>query len=162
MKKLSETVVKSLKRAGTLAGKALEKIEAFGSGLVDKIPVATQDKITQYRGPIYIALAGIAFTSMFVAPALTGKLIFAALSFGLVSDTCANKTKARAREAAAREAQETETVVTTAVDGPSFKPNAAAPDFKNAVNAEQPIAANNNDTINAKPVNGKAPANKAL
>ncbi len=158
MAKLSESIVKSLKQVGTLVDKAMDKVEAFGSRLVDKVPVPIQDKVAKYRFPAYGLLLGVAVASIFVAPPLTGKIVFVALNFGLFSSSCKNKSESRAREAAANTIHGT--VVAVSVEKTTFKPNAAAPDFKNAVNAEPPEAANSNDALDVKPITLKPPANK--
>jgi hypothetical protein len=157
MNKLSESIVKSLKQLGVLADKGMDKIEAFGSKLVDKVPAPLQDKVAKVGRPVYFLLATAALTSLFVAPFLTGKLVLATLSFGMFSDSCKYKSANRAREAASNTLRETEAVTTTGVEKSTFKPNAAAPDFKNAVNAEPPEAANNN-TVDVK-VTAKPPTN---
>lgn len=157
MKKLPESITAPLKKAAALANKGLDKIFEFGSKLVDQVPVAAQDKVAQYRLPVYGSLIGAAIVSIFVAPPLTAKLVFVAMSFGIFSDSCKDKSADRARETAANTVRETETVTTTGVEKSTFKPNAAAPDFKNAVNAAPPEAANNN-TVDVK-VTAKPPTN---
>jgi len=158
MNNFPESVAKFLNQTAVAANNGLSKLFGLGSKIVDQIPVSIQDTVAKHSLPVYGILIGAIVTSAFIAPYLTTTLCAATLGFTMLSHTCIDKSTDRATQIAFSKLCETETAVSP-VEKPTFKPNAVAPDFKNAVNTEQPadVTSNAND---AKPIAIKPPSHK--